>query len=193
MPPPIIFLPATDPSDETYGRIPSHLPACPNQTLHAIAFPTVVWYNPAVRAEAAAQIRALNLPPAILVGFSKSGLGAFHLAYELPDRIAATVIFDAPVARETCPPWGTAPFYENDVAWHRDLPMRTIDVFERSVAKTHKLILISGTSFHDEMRRFAEALGKTTVNHLFFPRPTMRHHWQSGWIEEGLGAVLKAT
>lgn len=184
----VVLLPATDPADDRYGQAPDRLDGCPDAVFHHIRFPSMVWYNADVRRQAIAQIEALALPPVILIGFSKSGLGAWNIARAIPGRIAATIIFDAPVARDELPPWGTAPFYDGDCAWQADLPLRTIAEFQAAMPATHRLVLVSGASFHAEMARFAEALAASGLPHTFLPRPHLSHDWQSGWIEEGLGA-----
>jgi len=189
--PDLILLPATEPTDKTCGTIPERIDAYPAASLRQVHYPAMVWYNEAVRNEAIAQIRAFDLGSVILVGFSKSGLGAWNIARTIPDRISATIIFDAPVARHELPPWGTAPFYDSDESWHKDVPVRTVEEFEAAVPRTHKLVLISGEGFHKEMCLLAGALSKTTVSYVFLPRPHLRHHWQSGWIEDGLNALLE--
>lgn len=182
----IVFLPATEPDDETYGRIPDRIAVCPGATIRAVHFPTLVWYNAAVRREAIAQIRAMGDEPVTLVGFSKSGLGAWNIARVIPDRVAATVIFDAPMVRLQKPPWGTDPFYADDAAWQMDVPALTIPEFRAAVPAAHRLVLISGANFHDEMVAMAGALTAQGVSPVFLPRPDLRHHWNSGWLEEGL-------
>jgi pimeloyl-ACP methyl ester carboxylesterase len=187
----LLLLPATEPDDETYGLIPKRLESCPAATLQEIAFPTMVWYNKAVRSQAIHQIRALGTGPSTLVGFSKSGLGAWNILRAIPERISATIIFDAPVVREELPPWGTAPFYDGDESWQEDLPARTVEDLQNVVPATHRLVLISGEAFHTEMAALARALSATTINHVFLPRPHLKHHWRSGWLEEGLQALLR--
>lgn len=177
----LVCLPATAPSNQTYGTIPSGL--------HRVHFDTEVWYNQAVRAEAIRQILALNLPEIVLVGFSKSGLGAWNIAHTIPDRIAGTIIFDAPVARDALPPWNTAVFYASNAAWQKDLPIRHIAEFRAAMPASHKLILVSGESFHDEMSQLSQALDEAGVVHRFLPRPDLQHHWQSGWLAEALARL----
>jgi len=187
----LVFLPATEPGDNTYGVVPEKIASCPKALIHTIQYPNLVWYNERVRAEAIAQIRAFKVSPIILVGFSKSGLGAWNIMRTIPDLISGTIIFDSPVARETLPPWGTGPFYEDDSSWQNDLPIRTIEEFQASMPETHQLILISGPSFHDEMCQLSDELSKSGSVHSFLPRPHLKHHWNSGWIEEGLNEIVE--
>jgi pimeloyl-ACP methyl ester carboxylesterase len=182
-------LPATDPDDTTYGTVPTRIATAPDVAVHAVRFPTMVWYNAAIREQAIAQILAFGVAPVVLVGFSKSGLGAWHIVQAIPERVSATILFDVPVARERLPPWGTAPFYADDAEWQRDLPIRDVARFADAVPRSHRLVLISGRSFHDEMSALARVLATTAISHVFLPRPAMVHHWQAGWIEEGLRAL----
>ena len=110
----LAFLPATEPTDKTYGGVPEKIDGFLDISIHSIQYSELVWYNERIRDKAIAQIRTLNVSPVVLVGFSKSGLGAWNIARTIPDLISGTIIFDAPVAREALPPWGTGSFYEDD-------------------------------------------------------------------------------
>ncbi|MFA6110220.1 MAG: hypothetical protein WDA75_15760 [Candidatus Latescibacterota bacterium] len=185
----LVFLPATTPEDRTYGAIPQHLAGYPEVCVHAIRFPRVVWYNRGIRDQAVAQIQELALDSFILVGFSKSGLGAWNLAREIPDRVAGTLIFDAPVASDDWRRWGDE-FYQDDAAWQRDLPLRAVRQERQPWPPAPGLVLVSGEAFHDQMAALAVALTAAGVRHTFIPHPDMPHHWNAGWIEEGLTVLL---
>ena len=189
MPPHLVFLPATDPGETTFGVIPECIPTHPELRLDAVFFPTMVWYNRQVRAAAIEQIKRLATGRVVLVGFSKSGLGAWNLTRELADRVAATIIFDAPVARDQLPPWGTAPFYGDDEAWQEDLPIRHIAAHREAVPASHRLILVTGANFHDEMVTFSAALNEQGVAHDLVALPDRRHHWDSGWLGVALARL----
>jgi pimeloyl-ACP methyl ester carboxylesterase len=187
----LVFLPVSAPGDDEYGTIPNQI-AGPDTTNRQVTYPILVWYNQAVRQEAIEQIRAWALDPVVLVGFSKSGLGAWNLARTIPDRVRATIIFDAPVAREQ-PEWDIGAFYAEDAAWQDDLPIRTIREFEAAMPAPHQLILISGEVFHEEMCAFSRELDRAGLAHAFLPRPHLKHQWNSGWIEEGLNSLIDST
>ena len=182
----LVFLPATEPGNHNYGVIPENIASFPDLAVRQVTYPALVWYNRAVQDEAIEQIRAWSVPSVILVGFSKSGLGAWNIARRIPDLVAGTIIFDAPVARDTLPSWGTAPFYKDDAAWQEDLPLRTCEQFKSVMPVNHKLVLISGKGFHAEMCMLSDKLSGIGLNHVFLPRPDVKHHWNSGWLEEGL-------
>ena len=186
----LVLLPATDPEERRYGVMPERLDAFPTAVLHHVRFQTMVWYNTAVRENAVAQIEAFGLSSLVLIGFSKSGLGAWNIARALPERVAATVIFDAPVTLERRPGWKADDFYADDAAWQADLPCRLVTEFKAAMPATHKLILISGAAFHPAMARLSSLLADALVPHTFLARPAMPHHWQAGWIDEALGIVM---
>tara|TARA_B100000809_G_scaffold260505_1_gene307569 strand:- start:2850 stop:3479 length:630 start_codon:yes stop_codon:yes gene_type:complete len=185
----LVFLPATEPDDETFGKIPTRIEGCSSTSIHQVRYPGMVWYNAAIRQEAIDQIRALDVASIVLVGFSKSGLGAWNIARTIPDCISGTIIFDAPVARDERPVPETAPFYASDASWREDLPNRTVPAFKTAMPATHSLVLISGDGYHDEMRTLSRSIGKIRVEHTFLPRPHLKHHWNSGWIEQGLNEI----
>ena len=187
----LVFLPATEPSDQTYGAAPERIEGYPDAAIHQIRYPTLVWYNEAVREDAIAQIRSFGVPSVVLVGFSKSGLGAWYIARTIPELVSGTIIFDSPVAHEDRHSWGTGSFYEDGASWQRDLPIYTAGEFQAAMGKTHRLVLISGEEFHEQMCTLSQAMTKAGHDHAFLPRPHMKHHWNAGWIEEGLNELLR--
>lgn len=185
----LVFLPATAPGDQTFGAVPPQIPSYPDATVRQVHYPSLVWYNRIVQEQAIAQIQSWGVDPVVLIGFSKSGLGAWNIARRIPDRVSATIIFDAPVARDALPPWGTAPFYSDDAAWQEDLPLRTCRPFQLAMPSHHRLVLISGANFHSEMCTLSNKLAGMGMEHVFQPRPEMKHHWNSGWPQEGLNDI----
>lgn len=186
----LVFLPATAPGDTSYGSMPRRLDCAPAATIRHVEYPRLVWYNAAVRESAIAQIRAWGVSPVVLVGFSKSGLGAWNMTRAIPDEVAATLLFDAPVARESCPPWGTAPFYADDAAWQEDLPIRAVEPFAASMPAQHRLVLVAGPQFGDDMGMLSHALDRIGHAHTLVDGTAYRHHWNSGWIDSALSALV---
>ncbi len=186
----IVNLPATEPGDPTYGSSPTHIASMSDLRCHQVCFQHMVWYNLQVRTEAVRQIEELGLDTFVLVGFSKSGLGAWHLAQTLPDQVTATIIFDAPMMRDSIPvEWGAGPFYTDDSQWLQDLPTHSVANFLHSVKPGHRLVLVSGAAFDEQMKAFSQVLIDAGCQHTFLHHPEIRHHWDSGWLELALGAL----
>lgn len=71
----LVFLPATEPGDQTFGTAPRRLGAWPSAAVRHVVFPAMVWYNRTVRQQVIAQMRAwpettlvLIAPPGLLTG-----------------------------------------------------------------------------------------------------------------------------
>ncbi|MBT3342675.1 MAG: hypothetical protein HN712_26685 [Gemmatimonadetes bacterium] len=183
----IVYLPATEPEDATYGFPPSQIVGRSDLVFHEVRFGHMVWYNEQIRAEALEQIAALNLDRLVLVGFSKSGLGAWHLTRALGDRVEATIIFDAPFAHEAIPTqWGAGPFYSDVETWREELPIRRVTDLELQGHRGHRLILVSGVNFDADMVAMGDQLAEADCPHTLLRRPELTHHWSSGWLELAL-------
>jgi len=182
---PIVFLPATAPDNFQYGTMPVAVPGVPANRLHHVRFPRQVWYNRQVRAAAIAQIKALNVGPVVLVGFSKSGNGALGIALDQPDLVSGLLIFDAPVCHSELPPWETVDFY-TPATWRPDLPANRISELKCWFNGPRRLVLVSGANFSDDMTAFAALLGGALPQLRFIVNPTRAHHWNSGWVEDFL-------
>lgn len=182
----LVFLPATDSSDDTHGQPPDRVADFPEASCYTVKYPELVWYNANIRSQAIAQIQSRDRRPIVLVGFSKSGPGAWNIARAIPELVSATIIFDAPMTREELPMWGAEQFYKGDKDWQKDLPINSISEFQDAMSDTHRLVLISAEGWHSEMAQMSKALSLAGCRHSFIARPDMKHHWNSGWIEEGL-------
>ncbi len=186
----LVFLPAAEPGDDTFGAAPERIEEYPNSSIYHVRYPSLAWYNESIRREAIAQIRAFGVDPIVLIGFSKSGLGAWNIACAIPDLVCGTIIFDAPVATVDRQRYDAGSFYNTDSEWLADLPIHTVSKFRAAMPETHSLVLVSGEAFHSDMHALSQALSGSGVEHMFLPRPYLAHHWTSGWIEEGLDAII---
>ena len=180
-----VILPATDPSDNSYGKVPRH--ELVGIVVHEVVFASLVWYNCSVRKETERQIGRMSLTGHnILIGFSKSGLGALNYLIENPGVFQACIIFDSPVMRKECPPWETEAFYDQ-ASWSADLPTEHVDELI-AISQQTKLVLVSGEFFCDEMLEFSQLLseggGKSQFFDLHFP-----HRWDSGWLQTAISAA----
>ena len=185
---PVVFLPATAPEDPRYGQPPAAVPNLPAERIHQLSFARQVWYNRQVRAAAIAQIKALAAGPVVLVGFSKSGLGAIGIALDQPDLVSRLLIFDAPVCRQELPPWETADFYTPET-WRQDLPANRVRELGGWLQGARRLVLVAGAGFSADMQAFATMLAGHPPQLRLIANPTRVHHWNSGWVEEFLPLV----
>lgn len=184
----VVVLPATAPDEVGFGRMPQRLPS--PWRCRQVHFDRQVWYNAAIRAETLRQIRAWGLTRCLLVGFSKSGLGALLLALEAPDLVAGVVVFDAPLAApRPRPGWGADAFYEDPASWQADLPLNRCPDLAAAIRAGLRVALLNGALYAADHAACSGALAKAGTPVLRPQPPAADHRWDAGWIIAGLKAL----
>ena len=199
----LVYLPAAGAGNVTWGKPDLQMHWGANVSCHLWPSETQVWYNLDIRQQIMAYIDGLATSQGtdetstsasaperiILVGFSKSGLGALNLAPMLKDRLAGVVIFDTPTSMALRAGWGIEPFYPDDEHWQADLPANRIKTYASVFGEDCPLVLITGSAFHEQMSTFSDNLNQAGVTHQYIHRPAMKHNWQTGWLELAQAAL----
>ena len=171
----------------------------------APAFDTTPWYadhptDPAVRHES--YLLKVVLPlieerqpvqkrpeGRLLIGFSKSGWGAFSLLLRHPGVFGRAAAWDAPMMEQTPTKYGMAECFGTQANFER---YRISDLIEKRAALLKqgpaRLALLGYGNFRDQteaMHRKMLALG---IPHVYDNTTRRRHHWESGWFA---GAVRR--
>lgn len=187
-PPVLVFLPATAPADGRFGRPPRSIPGWLGPVEH-LRFEREVWYDPPTRDRVRIQFDRLPPGPRVLVGFSKSALGALSLALDQPGGFAGLLLFDGPLCRNQMPPYVGPGFWaEGHPAWLADQPLNRRHRLRQLLAHA-RLVHIGGEHFDHDHRALAEALPPGHPHHIYRPEPTRPHRWDSGWVEDHVHLV----
>lgn len=180
----VFLLPATHPDDPTFGNERDLRWEGPEE-LHPVEFERLVWYNPEVRRECFKKMLPHLKAQNLLVGFSKSGLGALHLFLDHPGTFAGCLVFDAPLAIVEKPDWIATEFFSVQ-DWKDDLLM---DREQELVGHPGSIVLMGGANFHAQHREFCAGVQRADL--VVHDDPSLVHHWSSGWFELGLSTLLK--
>ena len=127
----------------------------------------------------------------LLVGFSKSGYGAWSLLLRNSATFAKAAAWDAPLMQAAPNQFGMGPIYgtpENFEHYRLDrlLRDRAADVrLERG-----RLIHLGYGNFRDHHQRAETLLNELQIPHVYTDGPQREHTWQSGWLEEAVRALL---
>lgn len=119
-----------------------------------------------------------------LVGFSKSGWGAFTLLLRHPDRFSKAAAFDAPLATKEL-----APFKLDAIlGTQENFDRYRVDLLIEERAKLLKqspprLIMIGDGRFASEHQIIHEKLELLGVPHRFVHGTPRGHNWSSGWLD----------
>jgi S-formylglutathione hydrolase FrmB len=181
-----IYLAATHPDEARYGFMPKK-PCCPDSDILKIQFPYEVWYNEEWRDTTMKIIRPELRAKNILIGFSKSGIGALNIAIDNPDTFHSVVIFDAPLMHQDSSDFNLKKFYSQET-WESDQPSNKIEKI-KLLAQNTEIIHISGGGFSEQHKLFQKMLEANEIPQKFIHMPEIKHHWDSGWVQKGMEAV----
>jgi hypothetical protein len=118
-----------------------------------------------------------------LLGFSKSGWGAFSLLLRNPDAFGAAAAWDAPMMMaqprfEMGRMAGTAENFE------RYRVSRLLEGCPAGVKRTKRLALFGYSLFRADTQQAHALMEKLGIPHDYADGPDRKHHWDSGWLEE---------
>ena len=121
----------------------------------------------------------------LLVGFSKSGWGAWSLLLRHPDLFHRAAAFDAPMMMDAPGKYGSGPIFgtvENFRKYRISSLLR-----ERAVElkkDPSRLILIGQGNFHAEHEAIKLQLESAMIPFTFIADPVREHTWHSDWLPE---------
>ncbi len=128
----------------------------------------------------------------LLLGFSKSGWGAFTLLLRHPDVFGKAAAWDAPLMMDKPGQYGSGDIFataDNFAGY------RVTKLLEDNAAKLQKeprLILTGYGSFREHHKRAHELMDKLKIAHEYRDGPSLKHDWHSGWVKEA-AELLFAT
>lgn len=128
-----------------------------------------------------------------LLGFSKSGWGAWSLLLRHPDTFGRAVAWDAPLDMERVGQYQSGEVFGTQARFE-DYRLR--DQAPRLGAKLGdepRLILLGYGNFrphHEAMHRLLDQHG---VPHLYRDGPQRKHLWNSGWVPEAVELLSAET
>ncbi|MCO6457253.1 MAG: hypothetical protein J5I93_18300 [Pirellulaceae bacterium] len=126
----------------------------------------------------------------LLLGFSKSGWGAWSLLLRHPDRFGRAAAWDAPLMMDRIGLYGTRDILASQEQFDRYRP----DLLLRSGALRSegepRLILTGYGNFRQHHQQAHRLLSDLRIPHLHRDGPARKHDWHSGWVEEAAELLL---
>jgi S-formylglutathione hydrolase FrmB len=124
----------------------------------------------------------------LLLGFSKSGWGAWTLLLRHPGRFARAAAWDAPLALSRPGRFGSGPIFGDEENFRRYQVTRLLA--ERAAELDGRLILLGYGGFREDHRQVHAQLDRLGVAHVYRDGPERRHDWHSGWVAEAVELLL---
>jgi enterochelin esterase-like enzyme len=126
----------------------------------------------------------------LLLGFSKSGWGAWTLLLRHPRLFARAAAWDAPLSLDRPGPFGSGPIFGNDENFRRYQVTRLLDERASELVDDPRLILLGYGGFRADHRQLHALVDKLGISHVYRDGPKRNHDWHSGWVAEAVELLL---
>ncbi|MFO0867400.1 MAG: alpha/beta hydrolase-fold protein [Pirellulales bacterium] len=128
----------------------------------------------------------------LLLGFSKSGWGAWSLLLRHPEMFERAVAWDAPLMLDRPGPYGSGEIFGDDATFRRyELSARLRSEADRWRGTGAARLLHCGyDNFRNEHLRMEQLLTELQIHRQFRDGPRRKHDWHSGWVAEALEMLL---
>jgi hypothetical protein len=130
----------------------------------------------------------------LLLGFSKSGYGAFSLLLRNPDVFGKAYSWDSPIAMSTpATPWGSMSIYgthANFARYHVSRLLRQQAPLLRGGPPRLFLDGYSVASFRSDHARTATLMRSLDIPHGYDSGRFRGHAWNTGWVPNAVSRLL---
>lgn len=135
--------------------------------------------NYPARAEAAGRL---------LLGFSKSGWGAWSLLLRHPDTFCRAAAWDAPLMMTQSGLYGNGPIFGTNENFQRYQISELLA--SAKLGEQPRLILTGSGNFRQHHQQMHARLQELRIPHIYRDGPPRKHDWHSGWVAETLELLL---
>jgi hypothetical protein len=124
----------------------------------------------------------------LLLGFSKSGWGAWSLLLRHPELFGRAAAWDAPLMLDAAGKYGSGPIFGTQENFAK---YRIVDLLQASkLADAKRLILLGRGNFQPEHEQIHARMEAWKVPHTYRDGPLRKHEWHSGWVREAVELLL---
>jgi S-formylglutathione hydrolase FrmB len=121
-----------------------------------------------------------------LLGFSKSGWGAWSLLLRHPEVFARAAAWDAPLAEPAPVNFGSGPIFGTQENFERYRVETLLRTQAARLGKTPRLVLSGYANFRRQHVRIHEEMTRWGIPHVYRDGPKREHRWDSGWLPEAV-------
>jgi enterochelin esterase-like enzyme len=122
----------------------------------------------------------------LLVGFSKSGWGAFSLLLRHSSLFAKAAAWDAPLNMEAPNRFGMEQIFATRENFQRYRITRLLRERADHLRDDTRLILLGFGNFREHHQAVERVLSQLAIPHTYRDGPQREHAWTSGWLPEAI-------
>lgn len=141
--------------------------------------PILRWHYPSARHDRDGRL---------LVGFSKSGFGAWSLLLRNPQLFGRAGVWDAPLMLEKPNKYGAGPIFGSDENFEKYAIADLLRAKQNELAEVDdktaavRLIHAGYVNFQSDHESIERLLKELKIPHSYRLNPSIEHHWASGWL-----------
>ncbi len=122
----------------------------------------------------------------LLVGFSKSGWGAYSLLLRHPDLFEKAAAWDAPLCEGGVGQWGTTDIFANNENFTNYKISLLLPKCAPWLKKESRLVLMGHGNFQWHVEKTHASMAELGILHRYQAGPKREHRWDSGWLEDAV-------
>lgn len=126
----------------------------------------------------------------LLLGFSKSGWGAWSLLLRHPDVFQRAAAWDAPLMMERPGRYGSGPIFATQKNFDCYRLTVLLEQSAASLGKEKRLALLGYGNFRADHQQMHELLARLGIAHEYRDGPERPHDWHSGWVDDAVAFLL---
>ncbi len=120
----------------------------------------------------------------LLLGFSKSGWGAWSLLLRRPDLFGKAAAWDAPLMMDKPGKYGSGDIFGTEANFEGYRVSKLLEDKADKFQKGKRLILLGYGNFRAEHEQAHALMDQLKVAHEYRDGPARKHDWHSGWVKE---------
>ncbi len=122
----------------------------------------------------------------LLLGFSKSGWGAWSLLLRHLDAFGRAAAWDAPLLMTQVGQYGNGPIFGTQENFEQYQPAELLRQNAESLAGQNRLVLTGHGNFAEQHRQIHQRMLAWHIPHVYRDGPQRKHDWHSGWVSEAV-------
>jgi hypothetical protein len=121
-----------------------------------------------------------------LLGFSKSGWGAWSLLLRHQEIFSRAAAWDAPLMMDQSGKYGSGPIFGTPENFANYQISKLLEANAPRLQAEKRLILLGYGSFRAEHVRLHELMEQWRIAHQYRDGPKRPHDWHSGWVKDAV-------